>query len=35
MPVKGDFDHYGYDGLQSYDGSTTIISIGATLDRLD
>lgn len=34
-PVRGDFDHYGYDGLESYDGSTTIISIGATLDRLD
>jgi len=33
-PVKGEFDHYGYDGMESYEGSTTIISLGATLNRL-
>ncbi|MBN2587000.1 MAG: hypothetical protein JXA64_04270 [Candidatus Fermentibacteraceae bacterium] len=33
-PVKGEFDHYGYDGMESYEGGTTIISLGATLDRL-
>lgn len=33
-PVKGMFDHYGYTGMESYEGSTTVVSLGATLDRL-
>ncbi|OPL19185.1 MAG: hypothetical protein AVO35_12090 [Candidatus Aegiribacteria sp. MLS_C] len=34
-PVKGMLDHYGYTGMESYEGTSTVVSLGATLDRLN